>query len=75
MIIQHGMRGVSQTLVTRGDTLASETGQTLRQRAPWRPLEWRTDALPFIDIPFQLLVVFSFILLSLFCPSLENRAT
>jgi len=38
-------------------------------------LEWRTDTLPFVDIPFHLLVVFSFTSLSLFCPSLENRAT
>jgi len=63
------------TCVTRGGALASETGQTLGQRVPWCPLEWRTDALPFVDIPFQLLVVFSFTSLSLFCPSLENRAT
>jgi hypothetical protein len=54
--------------------LGLETGQTLRQRTLWRPLEWRMDALPFVDIPFQLLVVLSFTLLSLFCPSLENRA-
>ena len=59
----------------RGGTLALEMGQTLHQPALWRPLEWRTDTLPFVDIPFQLLVVFSFTLLSLFCPSLENRAT
>ena len=54
--------------------MGSETGQTLHQHVPWCPLEWRTDALPFIDIPFQLLVVFSFISLSLFCPRLETRA-
>ena len=46
----------------------------LRQRALWCPLEWRMDTLPFVDIPFQLLVVFSFISLSLFCPRLETRA-
>ena len=55
--------------------LGSEMGQTLRQHAPWHPLEWRTDALPFVDNPFHLLVVFSFTSLSLFCLSLENRAT
>jgi hypothetical protein len=63
------------TAVRDGRALGSETGQTLRQRVPRRPLEWRTDALPFVDIPFHLLVVFSFTSLSLFCPSLENRAT
>ena len=51
-----------------------EMGQTLRQRALWRPLEWRTNTLPFIDIPFQLFVVLSFISLSLFCPRLETHA-
>jgi hypothetical protein len=54
--------------------LGSETGQMLHQHVPWCPLKWRMDALPFVDIPFQLLVVFSFISLSLFCPRLETHA-
>jgi len=33
--------------------LGSETGLTLRQRTPWRSLEWRMDTLPFIDNPFR----------------------
>jgi hypothetical protein len=41
-----------QTIVTRGGVLASETGQMLHQRVPWCPLEWRTDALPFMIFPF-----------------------
>jgi hypothetical protein len=40
--------------------LGSEMGQTLYQHILWHPLEWRIGTLPFIDIPFQLLVVFSF---------------
>ena len=54
--------------------LGSETGQTLRQHTPWHPLEWRMNTLPFVDIPFQLFVVLSFISLSLFCPRLETHA-
>jgi hypothetical protein len=53
------LHGPKYMCVVRGHVLGSETGQTLRQRA--RGVPWNGEQpLPFIDIPFQLLVVLSF---------------